>query len=463
MFPHDLKLADVTPAYKKKSRSSKDNYRPVSILSNISKIYERCTYDQIQNYFDQILSKYQCRFRKGYNAQHCLITLIEKWKKSVDNGGAFGALLTDLSKAFDCLSHELLIAKLNVYGFDKRSLTLIFNYISNRKQRVKINDSFSSWSEILFGVPQGSILGPLLFNIFICDMFSFMEDYEIANYADDSTPFSAKPDHKSVVQELEVSSSILFTWLRNNYMKANTDKSHLLLSGNSNLTANIDGNVIESKGSQVFIGITIDSNLSFDKHTNNLCKKASAKLNALARIAGCMDFPKRRLLMKAFITSQFGYCPLIWMFHSRALNNKINSIHESSLRITYNDRTSTFDELLNIYNSVSIHHRNLQVLATELYKVKSNMAPEILNEIFQNRTSSCNLRINSSFAVRPMHSAYHGTESLSFLGPKIWELVPEDAKQSESLEIFKKKIKQWVRSRCPCRLCRIYLQNTGFV
>ena len=203
LFPHDLKLADVTPAYKKKSRSSKD-YRPVNILSNISKIYERCIYDQIQNYFDQILSKYQCGFRKGYNAQHCLITLIEKCKKGVDNGGAFSALLTDLSKAFDCVSHELLIVKLNAYGFDKRSLTLSFNYLSIRKHRLKINDSFSSWSEILFGVPQGSILGPLLFNIFICDMFYFMEDYEIANYADDSTPFSTKPDHKSVVQKLEV-------------------------------------------------------------------------------------------------------------------------------------------------------------------------------------------------------------------------------------------------------------------
>ena len=135
-------------------------------------------------------------------------------------------------------------------------------------------------------------------------MFYFMGDYEIASYADDSTPFSAKPDHKSVVQELEVSSSILFTWLRNNYMKANTDKSHVLLSGNSNLSANIDGNVIESEGNQVLLGINIDSNLSFNKHINNLCKKASAKRNALARIAGYVDFPKRRFIMKAFITSQ---------------------------------------------------------------------------------------------------------------------------------------------------------------
>ena len=139
IFDSKLKLADVTPIYKKKDRTIVDNYRPVSVLPTVSKIFERLMYKQISSFIDKYLSKYLCGYRKGYSAQTALISLIEKWKKRINNGGAFGALLMDLSKAFDCLSHDLLIAKLNDYGFDKRSLTLIFNYLSNRKQRVKVN------------------------------------------------------------------------------------------------------------------------------------------------------------------------------------------------------------------------------------------------------------------------------------------------------------------------------------
>ena len=126
---------------------------------------------QLNNIFHGSLSKYQCGFWKGFNAQHCLLAMLEKWKKAVDTKKVFGALLTDLSKAFDCLPHDLIIAKLNAYGFSLPALNLIQNYLANRKQRTKINDSYSPWSDILFGVPQGSILGPLLFNIFLSDLF----------------------------------------------------------------------------------------------------------------------------------------------------------------------------------------------------------------------------------------------------------------------------------------------------
>ena len=145
--------------------------------------------------------------------------------------------------------------------------------------------------------------------------------------------------------------------------------------------------------------------------------------------------------MKAYITSQFGYCPLVWMFHSSSLNNNINSWHERALKITYGDRSSSFENLLKKDNSVSIDHRNIQALATEMFKFKNNIAPEIMKKLFAPKMSSYDLRNNDSFKIRRVNSVWHGTESVSDLGPKVWDLVPNEIQKSESLNGFKFKIK----------------------
>ena len=138
-FPSALKQANITPVFKKGERDCKNNNRPVSNLSNVSNIFERIIFRQISNYMDFFFSKYQCGFRKGYSTQQCLLSMLEKWKRAVDNGKAFGLLLTDLSKAFDWLSYELLVAKLHAYGFSFGALRLIHSYLTNRKQRTKVN------------------------------------------------------------------------------------------------------------------------------------------------------------------------------------------------------------------------------------------------------------------------------------------------------------------------------------
>ena len=215
-------------------------FRPVSILSNMSKIFERIIFRQISNYMKSFLSKYLCCFRKGYSTQHCLLFMLKKWKRAVDNGKVFGILLTDLSKAFDCLSHELLLAKLHTYGFSISALRLIYSYLANRIKRTKINSSYSSWEEILFGIPQGSVLGTLLFNIFLRDTFFVLSQTDFGSYADDNTPYVEANNTDEVITILENDSIQLFKWFSDNQMKVNKDKCHLFISNNEKVSMKID-------------------------------------------------------------------------------------------------------------------------------------------------------------------------------------------------------------------------------
>ena len=147
--------ADATPLHKKCNKSLKENYRPVSILSILSKVFERSMFKQMPSFFDDIFSKYQYGFRKGSSTQQCLLALLDKWKRSIDRDKVFGALLTDLCKAFNCLNHDVLIAKLNTYGFSLPALRLTHHYLLNTMERTRINNSYSTWMEIVFSVPQG--------------------------------------------------------------------------------------------------------------------------------------------------------------------------------------------------------------------------------------------------------------------------------------------------------------------
>ena len=171
---------------------------------------------------------------------------------------------------------------------------------------------------------------------------------------------------------------------------------------------------------------------------------------------------RRRLVIRSFISSQFGYCPLVWMFHSRRLNNRINSIHERSLRLVYDDKVSSFEELLIKDNSFTIHERNVQTLAIELYKVVNGLSPEIMKHVFPLKES---IRYPSEniLITRNVNSVKYGTGTLAHLGPKIWGIIPNDIKSEPSLNIFKKKIKRWKPDKCPCKLCRTYIGGVGYI
>ena len=182
-------------------------------------------------------------------------------------------------------------------------------------------------------------------------MFYECEDSDIENYADDTTPYACASDINTVISELQITASKLFTWFDNNHMKANPEKSHLLLSSKTPKKAYFGGALVESSSTEKLLGIQIDSDLTFDEHISSICNKVSKKIYLLSRLVNYMSFDKRRIVMKAFVESQFNYCPLIWMFHSRTLNSKINCLRERALRIVYSDSKSSFCEYLEKDNS----------------------------------------------------------------------------------------------------------------
>ena len=202
-------------------------------------------------------------------------------------------------------------------------------------------------------------MGTLLFNINIIDLFYECEENDIANYADDITPYYCGTDIFTVVYELQGFSAKVFNWFGNNHMKANPCKCHLLVSTKSPEVVSIDGIQITSSSAETLLGITIDSELNFENHLYAICNKVSRKTNALVEIANDMSLEKGRIAMKTFIESQFNYRSLIWMFNSRTINNKINRLYERALRVVYCDFKSSFEGLLMKGNSFSIHERNI--------------------------------------------------------------------------------------------------------
>ena len=268
---------------------------------------------------------------------------------------------------------------------------------------------------------------------------------------------------EEMLKILETETSIVLNWFKSNEMKSNDDKCHLIVANHNNCSVNLGNELIEGSSSVELLGVTIDNELKFTEHVSYLCKKGNQKLHALARISKFICIEKRKLIMRTFIESQFNYCPLVWMFHNRTLNNKINRLHERALRLVYQNDELSFEELLEKDGSVTIHQRNLRKLAIEMYKVKNNLSPTPLQELFVEHVNSYDLRNKRSWEVSNARTVNNGTETIRYRGPKTWDLLPNDIKESDSLEIFKSRIKKWKPHGCECRLCKTYVFNLGFI
>ena len=293
-FADNLKNAELSPIHKKDDNLTKTNYRPVSVLTVVSKLHEDVMNDQLREYFVNILNDLLSAYRKNYSCQSVLVKMVDDWKVLLDNNHIIGVIFMDLSKAFDCLPHGLLTVKLRAYGLSEHACDLIASYLSNRYQRVKIQNSRSDWRMLRKGLPQGSILGPLLFNVFINDMFHFIEKCTLYNYADDNSMSYASLDVKDVLSCLKRDCDNAVKWFEINGMQTNPSKFQFMVMSYGSvdkecISLSVNESILKPESHVKVLGVTLDDRLTFTEHISICCTKTARQLNALSRISRYLD------------------------------------------------------------------------------------------------------------------------------------------------------------------------------
>ena len=288
--PNNWKLACVVPLFKEGDKTVPGNYRPIAILPAASKILERVSHNQVMDCFtrNKLLSDAQFGFRKGHSTTSCIMNLLNDIYISMDNKQVTGVVFLDLKKAFDTVDHGVLLRKLHMYGLDANSVAWFNSYLSGRYQQTKVNGSLSKSRHMSHGVPQGSILGPLLFIIYINDLSTYLSETKTSLYADDTAIYCSSVSAVEVVLSLRMDLSMVTEWLRANKLTLNTSKTKYMFIGSKPLVSKIADQNISMGGAslervQVFkyLGLWLDENLTFDFHVNKVYNKACQRLGAI--------------------------------------------------------------------------------------------------------------------------------------------------------------------------------------
>ncbi|KAK6176060.1 hypothetical protein SNE40_014416 [Patella caerulea] len=454
-FPQQLKLAKETPVHKTNDQLTKGNFRPVSILTIVSKLFERATSIQLNNHFTDVFHPYLSAFRSGYICQSALVVLTEEWKKAVDENRYIGAILMDLSKAFDCLLHALIIVKLKASGLTDDAVQLLSTYLENRKQCVQIGNHRSTFLEIIKGVPQGSILGPLLFNIFINDIFYLIKESGLYNYAIDNTLSFWHGSFDIMTNTLEKEGSYLVDWFMNNHMQANPDKFQGLAIGkktyNMKPVFNIKGIDIECTKNVKLLGVDIDYQMNFNTHIGKICRKASKQINVLKRIGKHLPITCRKLIYHSFIMSTFNFCPLVW---HNCNSDKLEKLHFRALKFSFQDFNSSYDELISKTGVSTLEIRRMRLLAIKVFKIIAGNRPAYMSQLISVKKSHYSCRYSNLVQVPNVNSEKHGKNSFKFQAAKIWNSLPEHIRTTTKFGLFKKILFTWNGIECKCSMCK---------
>ena len=456
IFPDALKIAKILAIYKSGDKTLISNYRPISLLTVFSKVYEKI----IQRRLDGFLTKHkvlydmQFGFRKNHSTQHALVTFTDYVTSALDKNQIALSIFIDLSKAFDTINHNILLKKLEYYGVRGLANDLIKSYLTNRQQYVEIENHPSDLMSITCGVPQGSILGPLLFLIYVNDMHTCSSILKFFLFADDTTILLSSDDINFLINTINTELLKLADWFALNKLSLNVSKTNFIVFNNQNIEASkfiihLSGSNISRVNSTKFLGVEIDEKLSWKKHTESVERKLSSALFLIRKIRYKINCKTAQNLYDSLILPHISYCILIWGNGYKSVTSNILKLQKRALRLCYNKNSLKSDNLFP-KNKLMLHNLyNLKVAEiVHRYFYTPSLLPVCVLALFEKiadihgyQTRSLdNLCLFTNLSRLNIRKS-----SLKISAPAIWNKIPPSIRHLNSFCLFKKNIKSYLQ------------------
>ena len=454
-FPNDLKHARVVPIHKKNNTGDPGNYRPISILSVVSKVLEKVVHNQLYPYLhdNRLLFQYQSGFRKSFSTESCLAFLSDHVRTELDKGNYSGMLLLDLEKAFDTVNHNILVGKLKAVGLNSSVVSWFSSYLSERKQLVSISGTESSLQTITCGVPQGSVLGPLLFLIYINDLETAV-NCRLLMYSDDAALIVSGNNTGIIGKMLTTELKSVCDWMADNKLSLNLGKCESILFGQKrrlktccdlNILCN-DSTKIKSKSTVKYLGAELDQALSGEMMAAKVISRANGRLKFLYRKAKFFDSSIRKLLASALVLCHYDYCSSFWYDSlTKHTKTKLQTSQNKLTRFVLNlkPRTHLTVDHFKQVGWLPVQNRIDQLKLCSIFRILTSLAPDYFKDFFQLTSSTrfYNTRSNHFSFDIPHHHSY-GQHSFRVSGAKLWNKLPIMLRNTNSsLAKFKKTLK----------------------
>ena len=458
VFPQTLKTAVIKPLLKKTSLDSSlmSSYRPISNLPFLSKIIEKAVFQQLHNFLmlNNCFDIYQSGFRPHHSTETALVKVLNDIHLNIDSGNISVLVLLDLSAAFDTVDHNILLDRLkNWVGLSGTALNWFMSYLKDRDYFVSIGNYKSEQTKITCGVPQGSILGPLLFNIYMLPLAQIMKNNKICyhNYADDTQIYiTISPGDYCPIQTLTRCIDQIRDWMCHNFLQLNEDKTEIIVFGAKEerleVTTQLQRANLETKNKARNLGVVMDSDLNFSSHIKTVVKSAYYHLKNISRIKGLMSLQDLEKLVHAFIFSRLDYCNAVLTGLPKKTIRQLQLVQNAAARVLTNTRkVDHITPVLRSLHWLPVCQRIDFKILLLVYKALNGLGPKYIQDLLVRYEPTRSLRSSgSSLLSVPRVRTKHGEAAFSFYAPQMWNKLPETCRSADTLSSFKSRLKTFL-------------------